>query len=46
MGKVWRKNHEEKNFGLLWALYHKALVVNEWRGKIRMNIEVACIVCV
>jgi hypothetical protein len=44
--KVWRKNREEKDFGFLWALYHKALVINERTGKIRMDIEVACIVCV
>lgn len=34
-----------KEGGLLWAIWHRSIAVNEWRGRVSANIEQRCVVC-
>lgn len=42
---VWDPGRTNKEATLLWQLWHKAVAVNRWRGKISTNIDTTCQVC-
>jgi hypothetical protein len=42
---IWDHERQKKEVGLMWQIWHKAVVVNVWRGKISPNIDVSCTVC-
>lgn len=42
---IWTKERTQKECGLLWAIWHRAVAVNEWRGRIDGNIDQSCVVC-
>lgn len=42
---IWDAERAKNEGGLLWAIWHRAVAVNEWRGKISSNICQDCTVC-
>ena len=36
---IWHKTKAQKEAAFLWLVIYKAVVVNEWRGKISMEID-------
>lgn len=42
---IWTSNRVKKESGLLWAMWHRAVAVNEWRGRINANLDQNCVVC-
>jgi hypothetical protein len=44
-GDTWDAERARKEAGLIWRLWHKAIVVNKWRGRISANIDTSCTMC-
>jgi hypothetical protein len=44
-GDVWDTKQAQKEAGLLWQLWHRAIAVNVWRGKISHMIVTTCPMC-
>jgi hypothetical protein len=42
---VWDHERQKKEADLMWQIWHKAVAVNIWRGRISPNIDVSCSVC-
>lgn len=42
---VWTKDRTNKEAGLLWLIWHRAVAVNHWRGRIDRGIDIRCPVC-
>jgi hypothetical protein len=42
---AWDSERIRKEAGLIWLTWHRAIVVNEWRGKVSRNIRQDCPVC-
>lgn len=42
---IWTTDITKKESGLLWAIWHRAMAVNEWRGRISANVDQRCLVC-
>lgn len=43
--RIWSKGHTPKEVGLLWLVWHRAVAVNEWHGRIYPTIDMSCPVC-
>jgi hypothetical protein len=43
--EIWDAERAWKEFGLIWKIAHKVVVVNEWREKISPTIPQACPMC-
>jgi hypothetical protein len=43
--EVWDPERARKEVSLLWQLWHKAIAVNVWRGKISRSIDRTCPMC-
>lgn len=39
---IWHKNQACKEVIFLWFVIHKAVAVNEWRGKISNEVDKSC----
>ena len=44
-GEVWDANRTRKKSTLVWQLWHRAITVNVWRGRIAHNIDISCELC-
>lgn len=42
---IWEPYRVKKEGRLLWAIWHRSVAVNEWRGKISTNVDQQCEVC-
>jgi hypothetical protein len=42
---TWDRERIRKEAGLIWLAWHRAVAVNEWRGRINRNIPQDCPVC-
>jgi hypothetical protein len=42
---VWDHERQRKEAYLLWQVWHRAVAINTWRGKISINIDKSCVVC-
>jgi hypothetical protein len=42
---IWHKAKAQKEAAFLWSVIHKAVAVNEWRGKISVEIDQSCPHC-
>ena len=42
---IWDRSRISKETGLLWLIWHRAVVVNVWRDKANLNINIACPMC-
>lgn len=42
---IWLKERIRKEGGLLWQIWHKAVAVNHWRGRIDDAVDKRCPVC-
>jgi hypothetical protein len=42
---VWAKERGKKEAGFMWQIWHKAVAVNVWRGRISDNIDTRCPCC-
>ncbi len=42
---IWVKHRTKNEAYFLWALWHQALMVNNWRTKINLGIQVDCPSC-
>jgi hypothetical protein len=42
---VWDGEKVRKEAGLIWLVWHRAVAVNEWRGRINVTMPQACKVC-
>ena len=42
---VWDTERTRKEAGLMWMIWHKAVVVNAWRGAISQEVDQSCPVC-
>jgi hypothetical protein len=42
---VWDKSRISKEAGMLWLVWHRAIAVNAWKGRINGNIDMGCPVC-
>ena len=42
---IWHKAKAQKEVAFLWSVIHKAMVVNEWHGKISTLIDKCCPHC-
>jgi hypothetical protein len=42
---IWDLGRVSKEAGLLWLIWHRALVVNEWRLRINRTLDTSCPVC-
>ena len=42
---IWHKAKAQKEAAFLWSIIHKAVAVNEWRGKFLMAINKSCPYC-
>jgi hypothetical protein len=42
---TWDRERVRKEAGLIWLTWHRAVAVNEWRGRINIMIPQACRVC-
>lgn len=41
---LWHKADAQKEATLPWLVIHKAMAVNEWRGKISLEIDKSCLI--
>jgi hypothetical protein len=42
---IWDHERQRKEAGLIWQIWHKAVAVNVWRGRISHQIDTTCSVC-
>ena len=42
---IWHRAKAQKKAAFLWLVIHKAVVINEWRNKISMEIDIFCPHC-
>jgi hypothetical protein len=42
---IWDHERQKKEAFLMWQMWHKAVAVNIWHGKISRNIDTSCSVC-
>lgn len=42
---VWLQAHAKKELGFIWALWYKALAVNEWCTNVSWEFDLTCMVC-
>ena len=42
---VWHKHKVQKEVAFLWMVFHKVVVVNEWRGRISATMDKSCLHC-
>ena len=42
---TWEPSRARKEATLIWQLWHKAIAVNAWRGRISPDINQMCLMC-
>nr|PNR60945.1 hypothetical protein PHYPA_003738 [Physcomitrium patens] len=42
---VWDPEPIRKEVGLLWLIWHRAVAVNAWRGRVSGSVDLCCLVC-
>lgn len=44
-GNIWHTQRNKKESAFIWSIWHKAIAVNDWRGKYALNINNTCVFC-